>query len=300
VAAILRDPRRAPTTGCRAGDAQERRGGGQGGATLLPGHGDRDRVRQEGPPRPHPGGDEIALSEGIFETYVQENLRYSQTVASTCTRRRTPATTCRHRSRSTRPTGWNTACCSSRRGAARPTDVPVPGDKALLTPGDLERFLVQKMKTLGPLPARRTTWRSSSRTSARPASRPSSSPRPATSTGSRPRATRRTGVSRQGPRGEAAPRGARDRHRRAVRRQVLRPRRARRPAAAPRRLVPDRHGGVVLGTPQRQAKIDGHGIWIEELERNPGRLIPEKYRGKHEHGWSRSTSTGRWSRSGPS
>jgi fumarate hydratase class I len=32
------------------------------------------------------------------------------------------------------------------------------------------------------------------------------------------------------------------------------------------------------------AKIDEKGIWVEELERNPGRFIPDKYRGKHEHG----------------
>ena len=39
------------------------------------------------------------------------------------------------------------------------------------------------------------------------------------------------------------------RHRRPVRRQVLLPRRARHPAPAPRRLVPDRRGRVVLGRP---------------------------------------------------
>lgn len=33
-----------------------------------------------------------------------------------------------------------------------------------------------------------------------------------------------------------------------------------------------------------KAKITKEGIWIEELEQNPGRLIPEQYRGKHEHG----------------
>lgn len=33
-----------------------------------------------------------------------------------------------------------------------------------------------------------------------------------------------------------------------------------------------------------KAKINREGIWIEELERNPGRLIPGQYRGKHEHG----------------
>lgn len=33
-----------------------------------------------------------------------------------------------------------------------------------------------------------------------------------------------------------------------------------------------------------KAKITKDGLWIEEMERNPGRLIPEQYRGKHEHG----------------
>lgn len=33
-----------------------------------------------------------------------------------------------------------------------------------------------------------------------------------------------------------------------------------------------------------KAKINKEGIWIEELDRNPGRLIPEKYRVKHEEG----------------
>jgi fumarate hydratase class I len=33
-----------------------------------------------------------------------------------------------------------------------------------------------------------------------------------------------------------------------------------------------------------KAKIDRDGMWIEELERNPGRFIPEKYRKAHEHG----------------
>ncbi len=33
-----------------------------------------------------------------------------------------------------------------------------------------------------------------------------------------------------------------------------------------------------------KGKINRDGIWLEELERNPGRLIPARYRGKHEHG----------------
>lgn len=33
-----------------------------------------------------------------------------------------------------------------------------------------------------------------------------------------------------------------------------------------------------------KARIDRDGIWIEELERNPGRFIPDKYRGKDDRG----------------
>jgi fumarate hydratase class I len=33
-----------------------------------------------------------------------------------------------------------------------------------------------------------------------------------------------------------------------------------------------------------KAKINREGIWLEELERNPGRFIPDKYRRKHDHG----------------
>jgi fumarate hydratase class I len=33
-----------------------------------------------------------------------------------------------------------------------------------------------------------------------------------------------------------------------------------------------------------KAKINKEGIWLEEMDRDPGRLIPEAYRGKHGHG----------------
>ena len=33
-----------------------------------------------------------------------------------------------------------------------------------------------------------------------------------------------------------------------------------------------------------KARIDKDGLWLEELDRNPGRLIPDTYRRKHEHG----------------
>jgi fumarate hydratase, class I len=33
-----------------------------------------------------------------------------------------------------------------------------------------------------------------------------------------------------------------------------------------------------------KAKINKDGIWVEQMDDNPGRLIPSQYRGKHEHG----------------
>ncbi|MBB5022001.1 fumarate hydratase [Desulfurispira natronophila] len=33
-----------------------------------------------------------------------------------------------------------------------------------------------------------------------------------------------------------------------------------------------------------KAKINRDGLWVEELDRNPGRLIPDQFRGKHSHG----------------
>jgi len=33
-----------------------------------------------------------------------------------------------------------------------------------------------------------------------------------------------------------------------------------------------------------KAKITREGLFVEEMDRNPGRLIPDKYRGKHDHG----------------
>jgi fumarate hydratase, class I len=33
-----------------------------------------------------------------------------------------------------------------------------------------------------------------------------------------------------------------------------------------------------------KAKINKEGIWLEQMDTNPGRLIPDRYRGKHSHG----------------
>ena len=68
------------------------------------------------------GGDEEAIAARRLR-----HLHRARTCAtrswrrSTCTRRRTPAPTCRRRSSSTRPTATPTSSCSWPRAAARPT-----------------------------------------------------------------------------------------------------------------------------------------------------------------------------------
>ncbi len=71
---------------------------------------------------------------------------------------------------------------------------------------------------------------------------------------------------------------AEPRPRRAVRREILRPRYPGDPSAAPRRLLPDRHGVSCSADRNIKAKINRDGIWIEKLESNPGKYIPEHLR----------------------
>lgn len=48
------------------------------------------------------GGDEEALSKGVYNTYIEDNLRYSRTRRWTCIKRSTPARTCLRKSTCTR------------------------------------------------------------------------------------------------------------------------------------------------------------------------------------------------------
>ncbi len=64
------------------------------------------------------------------------------------------------------------------------------------------------------------------------------------------------------------------RHRRTVRRQVLLPRRARRPPAAPRRLLPGGHRRPCSADRQALGKITADGIFLEQLEHDPAHYLP--------------------------
>ena len=195
---------------------------------------------------------------------------------STCTRRRTPARTCRRRSRSTRSRGTSTSCSSSPRGAGRPTrPFSIRRRRRCSTRRRSPSFVEAKLKTIGtsacppyhlalvvgeaPRPSSRSrpsSWRPRSYLDRLPTSGNDHGRRSATSI-----------MERAGLRDRTA-----DRRRGAVRREVLRPRRARHPSAAPRRLVPGRPRRVVLGRPAgARAKITREGVFLEQLEENPAR-----------------------------
>ena len=65
---------------------------------------------------------------------------------------------------------------------------------------------------------------------------------------------------------------------RAVRRQILRARYPRGAPAAPRRVLPGRHGRLLLGGPQHQRQDQPRRHLAGKLEHNPGKFIPQELR----------------------
>ncbi len=96
------------------------------------------------------GCDEEALSRGVYNTYVNENLRYSQNaplnmydeVNTGCN---LPAQIDLY---ATQGDEYNFLCVAKGGGSANKTFL-YQETKALLTPGKLEAFLIDKMKSLG-------------------------------------------------------------------------------------------------------------------------------------------------------
>ena len=96
------------------------------------------------------GNDEEALSKGVFNTYVNENLRYSQNAALNMydevnTGCNLPAQIDLY---ATEGDEYNFLCVAKGGGSANKTYL-YQETKALLTHGKLEEFLIDKMKSLG-------------------------------------------------------------------------------------------------------------------------------------------------------
>lgn len=96
------------------------------------------------------GGDEEALSKGVYKTYTEENLRYSQTVALDMYTEKNSGTNLPAQIDIQAVDGdeYKFLCIAKGGGSANKTYL-FQETKALLNPESLEKFLIEKMKSLG-------------------------------------------------------------------------------------------------------------------------------------------------------
>jgi len=231
--------------------------------------------------------DEEYLSKGIFKTYTEENLRYSQTIPLTMYDEENSGTNLPAQIDiyATEGMEYKFLFVAKGGGSANKTYL-FQETKALLNPASLERFLVEKMKTLGtaacpPYHLAFTIGGTSAEACLKTVKLASagyldSLPTRGNNGGQAFRDTEMEEKIMQAAYqcGYGAQFGGKY-------------------FALDVRIIRlPRHGascpvgmGVSCAADRNvKAKINQDGIWVEELERNPGRLIPEQYRGKHEHG----------------
>jgi len=96
------------------------------------------------------GGDEEALSLGVYKTYTEENLRYSQTIPLDMYKEKNSNNNLPAQIdiQSINGAEYKFLCIAKGGGSANKTYL-FQETKALLNPETLEKFLVEKMKTLG-------------------------------------------------------------------------------------------------------------------------------------------------------
>lgn len=96
------------------------------------------------------GGDEEALSKGVYKTYTEENLRYSQTIAFDMYTEKNTGTNLPAQIDIQAVDGnqYKFLCIAKGGGSANKTSL-FQETKALLNPESLEKFLIEKMKSLG-------------------------------------------------------------------------------------------------------------------------------------------------------
>ncbi len=228
------------------------------------------------------GGDEEALSRGIFETYARENLRYSQTVPLTMYDEANSGTNLPAQVDVYATDGmeYHFLMIAKGGGSANKTYL-FQETKALLNPASLLRFLSEKMKTLGtaacpPYHLAFAIGGTSAEACLKAVKLASAKaldglPTVGNELGQAFRdlelesalleAARKTGIGAQFG----------GKHFALDVRVVRLPRHG---ASCPIGM------GVSCSADRNVlAKIDRDGIWVEQLERDPGRFIPERYRG---------------------
>jgi len=233
------------------------------------------------------GGDESALSLGVYQTYTEENLRYSQTIPLSMYEEKNsgnnlPAQIDLH---ATSGMEYKFLFVAKGGGSANKTYL-FQETKALLTPEKLVPFLTEKMKTLGtaacpPYHLAFVIGGTSAEANLKMVKLASthyldSLPTQGNDLGQAFRdvelekqlleEAQKTGIGAQFG----------GKHFALDVRMVRLPRHG---ASCPVGM------GVSCSAHRNvKAKINRDGIWIEELERNPGRFIPEEYRGKQDSG----------------
>ena len=227
------------------------------------------------------GGDEAAIARGIYDTYQTSNLRYCADGAARHVHRE------EHRHE---PAGGDQDLGDRRRRLQVPVhgqgrrlgeqELPLPGDQGAAQRG---RRCSPGSSTRCSRSARRRVRRTTSPSSSA-ARRRSSRVETAKLASTRYLDSLPTTGSPQGhalprprPRTAGVEAVAEHRHRRPVRGQVLLPRRAHHPPAAPRRIVPGRHCGVVLGRPPG-TRQDHQGRRVPRAARTRSRSVPARDR----------------------
>jgi len=233
------------------------------------------------------GGDEEALTRGVFETYARENLRYSQTIPLTMYEEKNsgnnlPAQIDLH---AVAGAEYKFLFVAKGGGSANKTYL-FQETKALLNREKLIPWLTEKMKTLGtaacpPYHLSFVIGGTSAESNLKTVKLASTGyldglPAQGNATGQAFRdldleeellkAAQQTGIGAQFG----------GKHFALDVRVVRLPRHG---ASCPVGM------GVSCSAHRNvKAKINREGIWIEELERNPGRFIPERYRARREDG----------------
>jgi len=231
--------------------------------------------------------DEEFLSRGVYRTYTEENLRYSQTIPITMYEEKNSGTNLPAQIDlyATEGMEYKFLFVAKGGGSANKTYL-FQETKALLNPASLEKFLVEKMKTLGtaacpPYHLAFVVGGTSAEACLKTVKLASTGyldglPTSGNDGGQAFRDLELEGKILQAACGSGYGAQFGGKHFALDVRVVRLPRHG---ASCPVGM------GVSCSADRNiKAKIDREGIWLEEMESNPGRLIPEKYRKKHEHG----------------
>ena len=253
------------------------------------------------------GGDEAAIARGVYNTYLTSNLRYSQMAPLTMYEEKNTGNNLPAEIKIAAVDGdaYKFLFIAKGGGSANKSYL-FQETKALLNEKTLLPWLFEKMKTLGtaacpPYHLAVVIGGTSAEFAVETAKLASTKYLDGLPTDRARSPVTRSATSSSSRR--CCTLAPADGHRRAVRRQVLLPRRPHHPPAAPRReLSRWRWPCRAAPTARRSARSPRDGVFLEQLETDPARFLPDVADdASRRRGTScTSTSTDRWTRSAPS